>query len=307
MQGAWALLLHRQSGREDVVFGAAFSGRPPDLRGVESIVGPFVNNVPVRVTVTSDARAGDFFRDVHARIFELSPYQYTPLMEIQRSSEMPWRYRLFDSVIAFQNYTVDESARSFGGHIEMADFGKPLHTKYPFMLIASPREVLHLELAYDRQRMAHATIERWGRDLTLLLEQLPFCLEKRVGELEGLLSSPVTTEGVAERSLRAQSENYVAPRTEMEQAIAGVWAEVLGLERVSIYDRFFELGGHSLAATQLVSRIRTVLGIDVPLRRVFETPTVAGFAQYVEAIRWMSVVSTPPGEVLNADRTEMEL
>ncbi len=308
VQGAWALLLQRQSGCADVVFGAAFAGRPPDLRGVELIVGPFVNNLPVRVAVTSDARADDFFRDVHARLLELSPYQYTPLMEIHRSSEMPWRYRLFDSVVVFNNYTVDESARCFGGHIEIADFGKPRHTNYPVMLVATPvGGVLQLDLAYDRQRMAHATIERWGRDLTLLLEQLPFCLEKRVGELEGLLSSPVTAGTVAERGLHAQSQNYVAPRTEMERTIAGVWAEVLGLERVGIYDRFFELGGHSLAATQLVSRIRGVLGVDVPLRSLFERPTVARFSEYIEAIRWTLVESTLSVMALDADRMEMEL
>jgi acyl carrier protein len=140
-----------------------------------------------------------------------------------------------------------------------------------------------------------------------LLEQLPFGLEKRIGELEGLLSPPVTAGAAAKRNLPAQSQNYVAPRTEMEQTIAGVWAEVLGLDRVSIYDRFSELGGHSLAATQLVSRLRTALGIDVPLSRVFEIPTVAGFARYIGAIRWMSAGSTSSVIAPDADRVEMEL
>ena len=245
VQGAWALLLHRQTGCADVVFGAAFAGRPPDLQGVESVVGPFVNNLPVRVAVTSDARAGDFIRLVHTRLLELSPYQYTPLMKIQSLSEMPWRHRLFDSVIVFQNYLVDESAQCFGGRIEIANFSGPLHTNYPVMLHATPRGVLGLKLVYDRQRMAHATIERWARDLALLLERLPFCLETRVGELEVLLSSPVTAETAAKGTARARSEHYVPPRTEMERSIAGVWAGVLGLERVSIRDNLFELGGHS--------------------------------------------------------------
>ena len=58
--------------------------------------------------------ASEFFRKLHARLLELNAFQFTPLMEIQRNSEVPWRYRLFDSLIVFQNYLVDDSARRLG-------------------------------------------------------------------------------------------------------------------------------------------------------------------------------------------------
>ena len=114
IQGAWAMLLHRQSGSADVMFGAAFAGRPTDLRGAESIVGPFVNNLPVRTTVNQDSTTGEFLRNLHRRLLELNSHQFMPLMEIRRYSEMPLHYRLFESVVVFQNYLVDESARRFG-------------------------------------------------------------------------------------------------------------------------------------------------------------------------------------------------
>ncbi|HVW83946.1 MAG TPA: amino acid adenylation domain-containing protein, partial [Bryobacteraceae bacterium] len=119
LQGAWALLLNRQCDRSDIVFGAAFSGRPADLNGSDGIVGPFVNNLPVRLTVDRRTGSAAFFRQVHSRLLELSAYQFTPLVEIQRCSEMPWRNRLFDSLVVFQNYLVDESARRFGADIEL--------------------------------------------------------------------------------------------------------------------------------------------------------------------------------------------
>jgi amino acid adenylation domain-containing protein len=105
----------------------------------------------------------------------------------------------------------------------------------------------------------------------------------------------------------AHSLGFVAPRSETEKKLAGWWAEVLGLDSISIHDNFFELGGHSLTATKLISRIRTGLRIDVPLRGLFERPTVARFSEYIEAIRWTSVESTSSVITLDTNRTEVEL
>jgi acyl carrier protein len=78
-------------------------------------------------------------------------------------------------------------------------------------------------------------------------------------------------------------EAFVAPRTSTEKAIAEIWAEVLKLERVGIYYKFFDLGGHSLLATQVVSRIRKVFQSELPLRHLFEFPTIAELAAVISA------------------------
>jgi surfactin family lipopeptide synthetase C len=73
-------------------------------------------------------------------------------------------------------------------------------------------------------------------------------------------------------------QEYVAPRNAVEQMLAGIWAEVLGVEKVGVHDNFFELGGHSLLATQVMSRLRRVLGVDLSIRQLFERPTLGGLA-----------------------------
>ena len=97
---------------------------------------------------------------------------------------------------------------------------------------------------------------------------------------------PITPNGKVDRgalpapgATRPQLEReYVAPRNELEQELAEIWSEVLGTQRVGIYDDFFELGGHSLLATRLISRVRDTYQVDLPLRRLFEVTTIDSLA-----------------------------
>jgi acyl carrier protein len=100
---------------------------------------------------------------------------------------------------------------------------------------------------------------------------------------------PLTPNGKLDRKALPQPDPsqsqalYVAPVSEREQQLATIWAEVLKVERVGLNDDFFELGGHSLLATQLISRIQSGLGIDVPLRLIFEKPQLNEFIQAFES------------------------
>ncbi len=95
---------------------------------------------------------------------------------------------------------------------------------------------------------------------------------------------------------------FVAPRTATEDLVAGIWAQLLDIERVGIHDNFFDLGGHSLLATQAISRMREAFQVEIPLRRLFEVPTVAGLAESIEAARRAGQnLSTPP--ILPVPRT----
>src|SRR4029077_5813253 len=78
---------------------------------------------------------------------------------------------------------------------------------------------------------------------------------------------------------------YVPPRDPVEEQVAAIWAEVLGLERLGLHQNFFALGGHSLLATQVIARANSVLDVDLALRRLFETPTIAALAAEISVQR----------------------
>jgi amino acid adenylation domain-containing protein len=87
---------------------------------------------------------------------------------------------------------------------------------------------------------------------------------------------------------RTQGMSYVAPRTSIEQTLATIWQDVLGLEQVGVHDNFFELGGHSLLATQVVSRVREQVQVELKLTTFFEVPTINGLANNLELLQGAS-------------------
>src|SRR5690606_22100208 len=90
------------------------------------------------------------------------------------------------------------------------------------------------------------------------------------------------------------STAYVPPQTPTEELLAGIWADLFGHPRVGRHDDFFALGGHSLRAIQVVSRVRETLGLELPVRRLFEHPTLADLAAALDATRDTPTAALPP-------------
>ena len=92
--------------------------------------------------------------------------------------------------------------------------------------------------------------------------------------------------GTPAKRSRRSSTTLEAPRTPTEEALSEIWREVLRLDRVGVHDNFFELGGHSLLAIQVVARVRDVLAVELPLRALFETPTIAELGKLILSEDW---------------------
>src|SRR5215470_13542563 len=150
----------------------ARSGRPAEIPRIESLVGPCVNNLPVRVTATPAESLLPWLARLQRQQFELAEHQYAPLERIQKWAQVPWRYRLFDSLIVFQNYQVDEAARRLGPDARLVPVATPEATNYPLTVSATPNGELRLRLIYHRDRLAPAAVRTYAADLTAILQTI---------------------------------------------------------------------------------------------------------------------------------------
>jgi acyl carrier protein len=131
--------------------------------------------------------------------------------------------------------------------------------------------------ASDLRRFLQATLPEYMLPAAFVwLDALPLTPNGKVDR--GALPAP-------DRARPELEGTFVAPRTPVEEVVTGIWAEVLGLGRIGVHDNFFELGGHSLLATRVMARLLRAFQVEVPLRRLFEAPTVAGLAKAVEQAR----------------------
>ncbi|WP_436800659.1 amino acid adenylation domain-containing protein, partial [Streptomyces syringium] len=198
VQSAWALLLGHLTGRDDVVFGATVSGRPADIPGIESMVGLFINTLPVRVRLDSAETLGGLVNRIQERQTDLLPHHHIGLNDVQR---LTGHSELFDTIVVFENYPIDDKALeqdSQGLNITSGSSRDATH--YPLSLIAAQVDVgFELRLDYrpdffDRERVAAI-----GEQLRRLLGTLAEATELPVGRAE-LLSG-------AERGLVVEGWN----------------------------------------------------------------------------------------------------
>ena len=153
IQAAWALLLARYSGDDDVLFGVTMSGRSAALRGIESMVGLFINTLPLRPRLSLDVTVIEWLRALQQQQQELQNYEYCSLIDIHKWSEIPPGQPLFQSLLVFENVPITaRRERDNDGLVIRSDRTYGSATGYPLTLIAAPGANLNLQLVYDRAR-----------------------------------------------------------------------------------------------------------------------------------------------------------
>jgi amino acid adenylation domain-containing protein len=186
-QGAWALLLSRYSGEDDIVFGVTVAGRPATLAGAESMVGLFINTLPLRVSVPSHERVLPWLQSLQHEQSQMQQFEHSSLIDIQSWSEVPRGVPLFESIFVFENLPVAGSYEAKESQVEFSeDRGFGSTTGYPLTVLVSPGRRLAVQFVYDQTRFTTETITRMLGHYETLLTSILHDSASSVSELEVL-------------------------------------------------------------------------------------------------------------------------
>lgn len=188
VQGAWALLLSRYSGEEDVMYGVVRAGRKSSIPGADEMIGLFMNTVPLRVKINREATIIDWLKELRARWVSMRDYEHTPLVQVQKLSSVPHGTSLFDSILMFDSYQLDELLKQQGGKWASRSFRLYEQTGYPITLTVYSGTELCLQIEFDRSQYSPDVVQRMLGHLRTLLEGMPEGAGMRVGDL-GMLTS----------------------------------------------------------------------------------------------------------------------
>ena len=172
VQAAWALLLSRYSGEKDVVFGVTVSGRSPSFSGIENMVGLFINTLPLRVEVSTQEQLIPWLQKIQQSMIDLQEYFYTPLLDIQANSEIPGGIPLFESIVVFENYPIDNSLLNEEGSLHLGDMEVYEQTNYPLTLVIVPRDKLSVRISYNTAHFSSDAIKQILGHLQNILEAI---------------------------------------------------------------------------------------------------------------------------------------
>ena len=172
IQGAWSVILSAYSGDKDVVFGGTVSGRTPELKGIETMVGMFINTLPVRVNVDGSKNVISWLKELQANHIDRDEFSYSSLVDIQEWSEIPKGTKLFENILVFENYPLDRSFEEGVAGIKITNAYANERTNFPLAILIAPRETLGINILYETSKFKRSTIKQLLNNFKTVLQSI---------------------------------------------------------------------------------------------------------------------------------------
>ncbi|MDT5151280.1 MAG: hypothetical protein QOI01_3013, partial [Mycobacterium sp.] len=281
LQAAFAQLLCSLTGQHDVAFGAVVSGRPAELTGADSMVGLMINTVPVRANITPATTTKDLLEQLQSAHNHTLEHQHLALSDIHR---ITGQERLFDTVFVFENYPTGTAASESVDELVITEVNDRDYYHYPLTIQAAPGRELGLRLQFRTDVFDAATVEELIEQFKRVLVAMTSDPTRRLSTgalLEGrgrrAEAQPTKTDSALEHQDTGDGDR--APASLVERILAGIYAHVLGVDRVGVDESFFDLGGNSLSAMRAIAAINTAFDINLAVNTFFDASSVRSLSQ----------------------------
>jgi non-ribosomal peptide synthetase component F len=286
VQCLWSLLLAELSGQRDVVFGLVVSGRDQPLPGIDSVVGLFVNTVPMRVKVDPLESIVELLTRVQQEQVQLRAHAHIKLSEIQKHAGFRG-VPLFETAVVIENYPLQSGRRS--GELVLSGAEATERVGIPLVLMVIPGRRLRFRLLYDNRLFAREPIDSLVHRVAHLLELLPAYLGRKVQDLLPALAMVQPCMHPASNKRTASWDHMeVPPRNATERALQEIWRRVLRPARCGVTDDFYALGGDSLALMRLHHEISAAFT---------QAPVIADLLQYTTIEQVAKLMGAPDAAV----------
>ena len=186
-------MLNAYSGEEDIVIGAITSGRPADLPGVDSMVGLFINTLPVRVRISATDTLVPWLKKLQDSHAEMRRYEYSPLVQIQGWSEIPRGVPMFENLFVFENYPLAELLREERWGLQVEEVRDLEKTNYPLTVVVIPDHNCYVRLCYEYPRFDDATVTRMLTHFRAILENMVAHPMQQLSQIQILTDSERNT------------------------------------------------------------------------------------------------------------------
>ena len=290
LMAAFQVLLARYSHQDDILVGTPVAGRT--LVETESLIGCFINTLVLRGDLSGNLSLREVIKRTRERALGAFTNQDVPfekLVEELRPDRTLSHNPIFQVMFVLQDETKPQltlpgiSVTPMEADNESAKFELAL-------AVVEKAAGMDVRLSYNTDLFETASIAAMLHDFTRILESIVSDRELQLSDLPAVSWVPQTRwEGnparANDKDEQVRPKEFIAPRTPVEERLADIWSEVLRVKSVGVYDNFFELGGHSLLAAQVIARARHIFSAELTLRRLFETPTIAGLAEAIYEIQ----------------------
>jgi non-ribosomal peptide synthetase component F len=302
----WGILLQQYNNSRDVTFDTTISTRPAVIKGIENMVGLFINTLPLRIKSQGEENILTCLKQTYRHLQEREKYKTLSTGVINEYLEEAKKYLFFDTLLVIENYPLDKIFLQNKGNLTVDSYSIVGMTQYDLTVLFTFFEHIEARITYNQTLFDRESISKLCDHFVLILDEILNQPGKRVHEIAVVPEEDrksffryINQRQTPEKN-RIAAE-YTAPGDPVEEKLAAIWSKVLRVDQstVSVNENFFNFGGHSLKAALLVANIHKQLNVKMPLAQIFKSPTIKTMAQYIKGAvrdRFESIPSTAEKE-----------